>query len=222
MFVERMIRIAAVSSLSAMLLAQQARTPGPISDVAAERFANGLLAQMSVAEKVGQLEQAAGQYTAREKADDLTRNGEVGSFLFFTDPVRINELQKIAVTESPHHIPLLFGYDVIHGFRTIGPIPLALAASWDPSVAEHAQAMAAREASSAGVNWAFSPMVDIARDPRWGRIMEGAGEDPYLGEQMAAAQVRGFQGAYLGAPDHILACVKHFGGYGAHRGRQRL
>jgi beta-glucosidase len=195
--------------------AQQIASPGAIADAEAHRFANSLLAKMSPAEKIGQLEQAAGQYTSREQANELVRRGEVGSFLFFTDPERINELQRIAVTESPHHIPLLFGYDVIHGFRTIGPIPLALAASWDPALAEHAQAMAAREARSAGINWAFSPMVDIARDPRWGRIMEGAGEDPYLGEQMAAAQVRGFQGPYVGAPDHILACVKHFGGYGA-------
>ena len=193
------------------LYAQQA----PITDAQAKQFADSLLEKMTTAEKVGQLEQAAGQYTSREQADDLTVKGQVGSFLFFTDPVRINELQHIAVTQSPHHIPLLFGYDVIHGFRTIGPIPLALAASWDPTLAEHAQAMAAREASAAGINWAFSPMVDIARDPRWGRIMEGAGEDPYLGEQMAAAQVHGFQGPYIGAPDHILACVKHFGGYGA-------
>jgi beta-glucosidase len=194
-------------------LAQLPASQTPSPD--ATHFANDLLGRMSVAEKVGQLEQAPGQYTSAEKAEELTRNGEVGSFLFLTDPVRINQLQRIAVTESPHHIPLLFGYDVIHGFRTIGPIPLALAASWDPALAEHAQAMAAREARSAGVDWAFSPMVDIARDPRWGRIMEGAGEDPYLGEQMAAAQVRGFQGPYIGAPDHILACVKHFGGYGA-------
>jgi beta-glucosidase len=195
---------------SSPLCAQQ-----PISDAKATQFADDLLGKMSIAEKVGQLEQAAGQYTAGEKAEALTRSGEVGSFLFLTDPVRIDQLQHIAVTESPHHIPLIFGYDVIHGFRTIGPIPLALAASWDPALAEHAQTMAAREARSAGVDWAFSPMVDIARDPRWGRIMEGAGEDPYLGEQMAAAQVRGFQGAYIGAPGHILACVKHFGGYGA-------
>jgi beta-glucosidase len=184
------------------------------SDTAATGFANSLLAKMSTAEKAEQMEQAAGQLYSAAQADQLARQG-VGSFLFITDPVRINELQKIATTESPHHIPLLFGYDVIHGFRTINPVPIAMAASWDPALAEQAQTMAAREARAAGVDWAFSPMVDIARDPRWGRILEGAGEDPYLGEQMAAAQVRGFQGPYLGAPDHILACVKHFGGYGA-------
>jgi beta-glucosidase len=180
----------------------------------ATTFANQLLAKMSVAEKVEQMEQAAGQNFTPAQADDLARHG-VGSFLFITDPARINELQKVAVTEGPHHIPLLFGYDVIHGFRTLNPVPLAMASSWDPALVEHAQAMAAREARAAGVTWAFSPMVDIARDPRWGRIMEGAGEDPYLGEQMAAAQVRGFQGPVVGSDDHILACVKHFGGYGA-------
>lgn len=184
-------------------------------EVETRQFVSALLSQMSDAEKIGQLEQAAGQYTSSEQADELTRRGQVGSFLFLTDPVRINQLQRIAVMQSPHHIPLLFGYDVIHGFRTINPIPLALASSWDPALVESAQAMAAREARASGINWAFSPMVDIARDPRWGRIMEGAGEDPYLGEQMAAAQVRGFQGAFIGAPDHLLACVKHFGGYGA-------
>jgi len=192
-----------------------AQQSGPVSDAAATQFVDALLAKMSSAEKIGQLEQAAGHHLSKDQSEELTRKGEVGSFLFITDPERANELQRIAVTETPHHVPLIFGYDIIHGFRTIGPIPLALAASWDPSLAEHAQSMAAREARAAGIQWAFSPMVDIARDPRWGRIMEGAGEDPYLGEQMAAAQVRGFQGAYIGAPDHILACVKHLGGYGA-------
>jgi beta-glucosidase len=212
--------IAVLVSVSSVLIAQQVQSmqQTQLADAKTAKFADDLLAKMSVEEKIGQLEQAPGQYTPKQQADDLTRQGKLGSFLFFTDPVRINELQRIAVTESPHHIPLLFGYDVIHGFRTIGPIPLALAASWDPSLAEHAQAMAAREARAAGVDWAFSPMVDIARDPRWGRIMESAGEDPYLGEQMAAAQVRGFQGPSIGSPDHILACVKHFGGYGAPEG----
>ncbi len=142
----------------------------------------------------------------------------MGSFLFTTDPVRINELQKIAVTESRLKIPLLFGYDVIHGFRTIYPIPLAMASSWDPALVEKGQSMAAKEARSAGVHWAFAPMVDIARDARWGRIMETAGEDPVLGEAMAAAQVRGFQGAYVGEPGHLISSVKHYAGYGAAEG----
>jgi beta-glucosidase len=174
---------------------------------------------MTLEEKVEQMEQAAGQpsITSPARAEELARNG-IGSFLFFTDPVRINELQRIAVTQSRLHIPILFGYDVIHGFRTIAPIPLAMASSWDPELVTSTQSMAAREARAAGVQWAFAPMVDIARDARWGRIMESAGEDPFLGEQMAAAQVRGFQGAYVGAPDHILASVKHFAGYGAAEG----
>ena len=183
------------------------------------RFVDSLLAKMTVEEKAEQLEQAPGQpaYTPPAKAEELARKG-VGSFLFFTDPERINELQRIAVTQSRMHIPLLFGYDVIHGFRTIAPIPLAMASSWDPALVTRTQAMAAREARAAGVEWTFAPMVDIARDARWGRIMEGAGEDPYLGSQMAAAQVRGFQGDFIGEPGHILATVKHFGAYGAAEG----
>ena len=116
---------------------------------------------------------------------------------------------------SPSKIPLLFALDVIHGYRTIFPVPLAMASSWDPSVAERAQAVAAKEARAAGLHWTFGPMLDIARDARWGRIVEGAGEDPCLGAAMAAAQVRGFQGPSLGSPEHVVACAKHFAGYGA-------
>jgi beta-glucosidase len=201
----------------ATLQAQPANAPP--SDQTVRAFADSLLAKMTVTEKVEQMEQAAGQpsYTPAAQADDLARAG-IGSFLFFTDPVRINELQRIAMTQSRLHIPILFGYDVIHGFHTIAPIPLAMASSWDPALVTRTQSMAALEARVAGVRWAFAPMVDIARDARWGRIMESAGEDPYLGEQMAAAQVRGFQGPYIGAPDHILASVKHFAGYGAVEG----
>src|SRR5690348_925448 len=139
--------------------------------------------------------------------------GGAGSLLFVTDPAEINRLQRLAVEGSRLGIPLLFGFDVIHGLRTIFPVPLGLAASWDPALAEQAQAAAAREARAVGIHWAFAPMVDIARDPRWGRIVEGAGEDPYLGSQMAAAQVRGFQGAALGAPDRVVAGPKHYIGY---------
>ncbi len=207
------------SACGPWMFAQQPRGEIRPTDAATDQFVRELLSRMTVVEKVEQMEQAAGQpaFTPPAKAEELARNG-IGSFLFFTDPVRINELQKIAVTQSRLHIPMLFGYDVIHGFRTIAPIPLAMASSWDPELVARTQAMAAREARAAGVQWAFAPMVDIARDARWGRIMEGAGEDPYLGEQMAAAQVRGFQGPYIGAPDHILASVKHFAGYGAAEG----
>ena len=192
------------------------QTPPP-SDEQVEHFVTTLLAKMTVAEKLGQMEQAAGQafYTPPAKAEELARSGGAGSFLFFTDPVRINELQHIAVEQSRLHIPLIFGYDVIHGFSTTAPIPLAMAASWDPALVTRTQTMAAEEARAAGIHWAFAPMVDIARDARWGRIMESAGEDPVLGSAMAAAQVHGFQGAYIGAPGHILASVKHFAGYGA-------
>ena len=124
----------------------------------------------------------------------------------------------MAVEESRLKIPLLFALDVIHGYRTIFPVPLAMAASWDPATVERAQAIAAREARAAGIHWTFAPMLDIARDARWGRIVEGAGEEPFLGEAMAAAQVRGFQGQQLGAPDRVAACAKHFAGYGASEG----
>ena len=134
-----------------------------------------------------------------------------------SSPIRreTNRLQRLAVEDSRLGIPLLFGFDVIHGLRTIFPVPIAMAASWDPETIERGQSVAAREARAVGIHWTFAPMVDIARDPRWGRIIEGAGEDPYLGAAVAAAQVRGFQGGELGAAEHIIAGPKHFAGYGA-------
>jgi beta-glucosidase len=188
------------------------------SDVEAARFVDDLLTKMTLEEKLGQMSQIALNTPEGSLRDERILKGEVGSFLFVTDANEINRLQHLAMEKSRLHIPLIFGFDVIHGFRTIYPIPLALAASWDPALVEKAQSMAAREASSVGVNWTFAPMVDIARDARWGRIMEGAGEDPYLGSRMAEAQVRGFQGEEIGSPNHILACVKHFAGYGAAEG----
>jgi beta-glucosidase len=133
------------------------------------------------------------------------------------DVKEINRLQHIAMEKSRLHIPIIFGFDVIHGYRTVFPVPLAMASSWDPLVEEQAQHLAAEDARAAGIQWTFTPMVDIARDARWGRIVEGAGEDPYLGSAMARAQVRGFQGERLG-PNSVLACVKHFAGYGAAEG----
>jgi beta-glucosidase len=188
------------------------------SDAKEHQFVDALLAKMTLEEKLWQMSQISYKDTDPKLRDGMVRKGQIGSVLFLTDPVEINRLQHIAVDETRLHIPLLFGFDVIHGFRTIYPVPLALASSWDPALVEKAQAMAAREASSVGVRWTFAPMVDIARDARWGRIMEGAGEDPYLGSRIAEAQVRGFQGSTLGAPDRILACVKHFAGYGAAAG----
>jgi len=175
-----------------------------------------LLGRMSLAEKVGQLTQISGaDFFPGPKPEDIIRSGGAGSVLWLNDTKKFNALQKVAVEESPSKIPLLFALDVIHGYRTIFPVPLAMASSWDPPVVEESQAIAAKEARAAGLHWTFGPMLDIARDARWGRIVEGAGEDPFLGAAMAAAQVRGFQGPYLGAPDHVIACAKHFAGYGA-------
>ncbi len=186
--------------------------------------ANALLKQMTTEEKIGQLNQPfylklpiPGVKTDPVSYEDRVRRGEVGSFLFLTDPKEINRLQKIAMTEQRLHIPILFGFDVIHGFDTEFPVPLAMAASWDPAMAEQAQGIAAEEADHAGVRWSFAPMLDIARDPRWGRISEGAGEDPYLGAAMARAQVRGFQGRPEN-PRPFMATLKHFAGYGAAEG----
>lgn len=186
--------------------------------------AQDLLRQMTLAEKVAQLSQLPGfpQPEFREETnstvEDVIRKYGAGSVLWVSDPKDINGLQHIAVDESRLHIPILFGLDVISGYHTIFPAPIAMASSWDPKLVEAAQAVAAREARAVGIVWTFSPMVDIARDARWGRMVEGAGEDPYLGAAMARAQVLGFQGKEIGSPDHILACAKHFAGYGAAEG----
>jgi beta-glucosidase len=180
--------------------------------------ADALLATMTLEEKAGQVSQyfyMGGWTPQNEFVEAQVRAGQAGSLLFVADPHETNRLQRIAVEESRLGIPLLFGFDVIHGLRTIAPVPLGMAASWDPQLYERVQAMAAREARAVGIHWAFAPMLDIARDPRWGRIVEGAGEDPYLGAQMGAAQVRGFQGEAIGAPEHIVAGPKHYIGYGA-------
>lgn len=181
------------------------------------RRANELLAGMSPQEKIGQLHQVWGidLIPNAPKPDDMVRQGLVGSMLYVIEPKRKNELQKIAVEESPSGIPLLFGSDVGHGYRTGFPIQLAMASSWDPEVERRATEIIAKEASADGLHWTFYPMVDICRDPRWGRIIEGAGEDPCLGSAMAVAQVEGFQGEQIGSSDHLLACAKHFAGYGA-------
>jgi beta-glucosidase len=183
----------------------------------AKQKAEALLKQMTLDEKVGQLNEASGIVFpgfVDKKPDDLIAQGGVGSILWQMNVPEINRLQHIAVDKSRLHIPILFGFDVIHGYRTVFPVPLAMASSWDPSVEEQAQHLAAEDARAAGIQWTFTPMVDIARDARWGRIVEGAGEDPYLGSAMARAQVRGFQGAKLG-PNSVMVTVKHFAGYGA-------
>jgi len=178
-----------------------------------------LLRRMTPAERIGQLWQR--KMGADSVAQDaaLLAAGGLGSYLGAApDAGRRNQLQRAAVEDSRLGIPLIFGFDTIHGFRTIFPIPLALSCAWDPALVERVDAAAAAESAAAGVDWVFAPMVDIARDPRWGRIAEGFGEDPWLGGQMAAAAVRGFQGGNLADPGHVVACLKHFVGYGAAEG----
>src|SRR5215831_5879022 len=181
---------------------------------------NALLAKMTLEEKLGQLQQLDGESTGafRPEHVELVRKGLLGSTLNVRGAARSNQLQRVAVEESRLKIPLIFGFDVIHGYRTVFPIPLGEAASWDPATAEKGAAVAAAEARASGVHWTFAPMLDIARDARWGRIAEGAGEDPYLGIVMARAYVHGYQGARLDAPDSVAACAKHFVGYGAAQG----
>jgi beta-glucosidase len=189
-----------------------------------ERKVSALLARMTLAEKVGQLNQIGTSIYGGDlkkmvrKNRPLIKSGGLGSILSIFGAAAINTLQKIAVEESRLGIPLIFGYDVIHGLRTITPIPLAESAGWDPALVEAAAAMAAREARAVGLHWTFAPMVDIARDPRWGRIAEGAGEDTHLGCVLARARVKGFQGQDLAAPDRVAACVKHFAAYGGAEG----
>jgi beta-glucosidase len=182
-----------------------------------ERKIDQLIARMTLEEKLGQLQQLDGEANGNFRPEhlDMIRRGLLGSTLNVRGSARTNELQRIAMNESRLKIPQLFAFDVIHGYRTIFPIPLGEAASFDPSAAERAAEIAAREASAAGVRWTFAPMVDIARDARWGRITEGAGEDPYLGAAFARARVRGFQGTDYSAPDRVVACAKHWVAYGA-------
>ena len=173
-----------------------------------------LLKKMTLEEKLGQLQQAGGPIEGSAELVELARKG-LGSTLNVRGAKAVNAIQRGALEGSRLKIPVLFGFDVIHGYRTVFPIPLAMASSWDPSVAESAARFSAREAVIDGLRWTFSPMVDIARDPRWGRVAEGAGEDPYLGAAMARAYVRGYQGMDLSAPDSLAACAKHWVGYGA-------
>ncbi|HEY9510518.1 MAG TPA: glycoside hydrolase family 3 N-terminal domain-containing protein [Verrucomicrobiae bacterium] len=183
-----------------------------------EERISDLLARMNQKEKIGQLWQRP---LAIANADrTLLVNGEVGSYLGvdLSGPGVRNSLQRIAIEDSRLGIPLIFGYDTIHGFRTVFPIPLALSCSWDPELLERTSAIAARESRAAGVDWTFAPMIDIARDPRWGRIAEGNGEDPWLSSQLVAGSIRGFQGDNAGASDRVAACLKHFVGYGAAEG----
>lgn len=191
-----------------------------VSDSAIDRRVDSLLAIMTLEEKIGQLNlPSAGQFTTGQAENsDIAKKierGEVGGLFNIKSVSAIREMQRIAVEKSRLKIPLIFGMDVIHGYETAFPIPLALSCSWNMPLIEQMARIAAQEASADGINWTFSPMVDLCRDPRWGRIAEGSGEDPYLGSEIAKAMVRGYQGTDLSAPNTILACVKHFALYGA-------
>ncbi len=197
---------------------QRVQARAQLTEKEVRERADALIAQMTPEEKTGQITQYfdfSDNPQESKRVEDEMAAARAGSLLFLYDPVQIDRLQHIAVEKTRLKIPILFGFDVIHGLRTILPVPIAIAASWDPKVAEKSQTVAAREARAVGIHWTFAPMVDIARDPRWGRMIEGAGEDPYLGSVMAAAQVRGFQGPYLGSPEHVISGPKHFAGYGA-------
>lgn len=189
-------------------------------DVQIEQKVNALLAKMTLAEKLGQLQQLDGDYPTgkgRPEHFEMARKGLLGSTLNVRGAEQANELQRAAL-ESRLKIPILYGFDVIHGYRTIFPVPLGEAASWDLDAMEKSAYIAAKESRAAGVHWTFAPMVDIARDPRWGRIVEGAGEDTFLGSKIAYARVKGFQGDDFSADDRVLACAKHFVAYGAAEG----
>ncbi|NDV46805.1 beta-glucosidase BglX [Paludibacter sp. 221] len=179
-----------------------------------EKSINDLLSKMTLEEKIGQMNQLTGLGLSDEMQYNV-REGRVGSILNELEPTVINELQRLAVEESRLGIPLIFARDVIHGFKTIFPIPLGQAASWNPSVVEDGARVAAIEAAAAGIRWTFAPMIDVSRDPRWGRIAESLGEDPYLTSVLGAAMIKGFQGEDLSAPNSMAACAKHFAGYGA-------
>lgn len=216
-----------ILSFAILLLSGSCNEQGkntPPEDKMTEKKIDALLRQMTLEEKVGQMNQYSGwvDTTGPNFGDknifEEIKKGWVGSVLNITGTENVRMIQHMAVDCTRLHIPLIFGLDVIHGYRTIFPVPLAEACSWDLEAIEQGARIAATEASSAGINWTFAPMVDIARDPRWGRIMEGAGEDPYLGSLVAAARVKGFQGNDLSADNTIVACAKHYAAYGAAEG----
>jgi beta-glucosidase len=187
----------------------------PPSDSEIEQRVDALLQKMTLQEKAGQITQIAGM---NSHTAEMIKQGKVGSILGVLGAENVNVAQRAAVENSRLKIPLIIGYDVIHGYRTVFPVPLASAGSFDPQLIEQSERVAAKEATASGVKWTFAPMVDIARDPRWGRIVEGAGEDPYLGSVVAGARVRGFQGNNIADPQSVVACAKHFVAYGAVEG----
>ncbi|MGZ3757236.1 MAG: beta-glucosidase BglX [Mucilaginibacter sp.] len=187
-----------------------------------EQRIDSLMAKMTLDDKIGQTAQRGASSRIKgpvpQALVDAVKAGKVGSLINIVDIAQVNELQRIAVTQSPRHIPIIFSRDVIHGFKTIFPIPLGQAATWDVESTEEGARIAAMEASSVGIRWTFAPMLDIARDARWGRIAESPGEDPYLASAMANAYIAGFQGKTLSSPNTMAACAKHFAGYGAAEG----
>ena len=211
------IRILFLASLLAATLSCTERKPSTVGATPeVERRVDQLLSRMTLAEKIGQMNQVSAGGEVANYADAL-RKGQIGSILNEVDPVKVNEFQRICVEESRLGIPLLVGRDVIHGFHTVFPSPLGLASTFDPDLVEAGARVASVEATGQGVRWTFSPMLDIARDPRWGRIAEGSGEDTWLDARMAEAMVRGYQGTSMDATS-MAACIKHFAGYGAAEG----
>lgn len=205
------------SVLALALLTGCVQSPSSGKTDEVETKVQALLAKMTLEEKIGQMMQVS-PGGPQEALKESIRKGEVGSLLNVVGAAQVNELQKVAVEESRLGIPLIIGRDVIHGFRTIFPIPLGMAASWNEDLVRESAAIAAKEAASVGIRWTFAPMVDVSRDPRWGRIAESAGEDPLLNAMVARAMVQGFQGPDMSQPDRIAACVKHYVGYGAAEG----
>jgi beta-glucosidase len=207
------------------MLSQPSPGQGASRAPGVERAIDSILATLTLDEKVGQLVQYSGGFETGPAGRAIPgqlhaqiREGKVGSLLNALGAAETRELQRIAVEESRTKIPLIFGLDVIHGYKTTFPIPLGEAATWDPDAVELSARVQAQEASAGGIHWTFGPMVDIARDPRWGRMAEGSGEDPYLGALMAAAHVRGYQGTSLSDPTTLVACAKHFAAYGGAEG----
>lgn len=186
----------------------------PAKSPTTEERVSALLAEMTLSEKVGQMSQIAGTGGISDGLRNAVREGNVGSILNEIDTLTLNEIQRVAVEESRLGIPIIIGRDIIHGFQTMLPIPLGQAATWNPDLVEKGARMSAIEGRSAGIHWTFAPMIDVTRDPRWGRIAESPGEDPYLTGVMAAAMVKGFQGNDLSAPNSMAACAKHFAAYG--------
>ncbi len=218
MTTNRLLGFALIAVMSITACAQQKATTPSQDNM--DSFVDRLLSQMTLEEKLGQLNlPAAGDITTGQAQSsniaDKIRKGEVGGLFNIKGVAKIREVQRVAVEESRLKIPLVFGMDVIHGYQTVFPIPLGLSSSWDMKAIERSAQIAAKESTADGISWTFSPMVDIARDPRWGRVSEGIGEDPYLGSEIAKAFVRGYQGNDYRSDTTMMACVKHFALYGA-------